>query len=476
MDAIIPIVVRRGSLSDWTTSNPVLRYGEYGLIHVAGIASTPSAFVIGNGVDDFNTLWATDMNHFVPLGVILLNHLTPAVISLQNALSTEATNRSNADTALANSITSENTARVNADTNLQNQIDTEESERESGDANLQSAVDTVSGALSDLTSSLANWFGLATQAGDLIVFDSSTGTLNIIPRGTDGQYLVSDSAEDKGLKWNTLSVAWADVTGKPTEFTPEAHVHAASEITSGTIDTARLGSGTPDNTLFLRGDQTWDSVMYSQKFAFEHFNHFTNSAANGAVEAVLNSGTGAGITNVQTNSPMGVIQFTTGSTATGVSMFRHANNNAFQNGTTTKVFKARVRITQLSTALQTFTFRTGFSNTVANADGSQSVTIRYTHSENSGNWTCCSRQNNVETTANSAIPVVANQWYELEVRVNTTNATFYIDGTLVATITTNLPTSGGAQYFGYVIQTSKSVGTTGVTTQADWYYAKVPNY
>ena len=34
---------------------------------------------------------------------------------------------------------------------------------------------------------------------------------------------------------------------------------AASKITSGTIDTARLGSGTANNASFLRGDQTWAS-------------------------------------------------------------------------------------------------------------------------------------------------------------------------------------------------------------------------
>lgn len=35
------------------------------------------------------------------------------------------------------------------------------------------------------------------------------------------------------------------------------HVHAAADITSGTIATARLGSGTANATTFLRGDQTW---------------------------------------------------------------------------------------------------------------------------------------------------------------------------------------------------------------------------
>lgn len=35
------------------------------------------------------------------------------------------------------------------------------------------------------------------------------------------------------------------------------HTHAASDIVSGTIDTARLGSGTANSTTFLRGDQTY---------------------------------------------------------------------------------------------------------------------------------------------------------------------------------------------------------------------------
>jgi hypothetical protein len=34
----------------------------------------------------------------------------------------------------------------------------------------------------------------------------------------------------------------------------------AAEITSGTVDTARLGSGTASSSTFLRGDQTWQSV------------------------------------------------------------------------------------------------------------------------------------------------------------------------------------------------------------------------
>lgn len=42
-----------------------------------------------------------------------------------------------------------------------------------------------------------------------------------------------------------------------TRYAAASHTHAASDIASGTVDTARLGSGTANSSTFLRGDQTW---------------------------------------------------------------------------------------------------------------------------------------------------------------------------------------------------------------------------
>lgn len=100
--------------------------------------------------------------------------------------------------------------------------------------------------------------------GDITV--SSGGTVWTIDAGvvstsklggditTAGKALLDDA--DASAQRTTLGLGTA-ATEASSAFAAASHNHAAGDINSGTIGTARLGSGTANSSTFLRGDQTW---------------------------------------------------------------------------------------------------------------------------------------------------------------------------------------------------------------------------
>jgi hypothetical protein len=92
-----------------------------------------------------------------------------------------------------------------------------------------------------------------------------------------------------------------------------SHTHAASAIASGTVDTARLGSGTANSGTYLRGDQTWAAVSAGESWqtatqgtngntltlslsptgdVFEIVGQITSASASSATEIEFNGSTG----------------------------------------------------------------------------------------------------------------------------------------------------------------------------------------
>lgn len=69
-----------------------------------------------------------------------------------------------------------------------------------------------------------------------------------------GKALLDDA--DAAAQRTTLGLGSA-ATQPSSSFASASHAHAAGDIVSGTIATARLGSGAASASTFLRGDQTW---------------------------------------------------------------------------------------------------------------------------------------------------------------------------------------------------------------------------
>lgn len=333
-----------------------------------------------------------------------------------------------------------------------------------------------------------------------------------------------------GTALSTDVPTWGDVQAEIASVAaPAVHTHSGADITSGTVATARLGSGTADSTTFLRGDGTWatpasgvsdgdkgDITVSSGTWTIDAGVVGTSKLGGDittAGKALLDdadaaaqrvtlgasrqqsprfvevfddliaplawsasaSGTGSARSiatafNAAENT-VGMIVCATGTTNTGrASNFDGDESLWFGNGWTW-MLETRFCVETLADATNDYAVYVGFCDNNLNAsepnDGAYFKYVRST----STNWQVTTASNGVRTNTTTTVAPVGLIMQVLRIDVNeaANSVEFRIDGVLVATHTTNIP-SASARSTGIGQKIVKTAGTTNRNMYVDYIW------
>jgi hypothetical protein len=131
-------------------------------------------------------------------------------------------------------------------------------------------------------------------------------------------------------------------------------------------------------------------------------------------------------------------------------------------------YEALININTLSTALERYRMIFGFGSVISNSSEADGVFITYDEGGTangtiaSANWQCVTVANSVRTLTTSTTAVTASAWNKLRIEINAagTSVTFYVNGTAIATHTTNIPLASNSRYVLMKTGVAKTIGTT----------------
>jgi hypothetical protein len=280
---------------------------------------------------------------------------------------------------------------------------------------------------------------------------------------------ISSPANNQALIYESASSLWKNETVDKT-FVGLGNVDNTSDankpVSSATQTALNLkeNSANKQNSLAVDGTgvkfPTVDAVnnlSFIDKFkrGIQYFTDFDNTATLTPNFTQFTGGTGASVIRQVTNIPnatasqIGICQYQTGTTSTGYAT--HTNEGfvgaQFFFGGGAWVFETFVNVETLSTVTERFRFIAGFGNAATN--GAESNGTFFTYDEGattngtaaSPNWQTQTCNGSVRTLTTTSVAVTAGAWTKLRIEVNAaaTSVAFYINGTLAATHTTNIP-------------------------------------
>ena len=208
------------------------------------------------------------------------------------------------------------------------------------------------------------------------------------------------------------------------------------------------------------------SNWYSNLSDFDFVDDFThNNSPNFLTGDARNAGTSAGQTSTNNPPQSGFWQLITGTNASGGAALS-GNISYVYSGWARLSFASNFRVVTLADGTNSYRIFTGFNSSY---DSTTAPTIRSAglfYDNNNANWQAYTYNASVGTITDTGVAAVADGSYNTFLtRVNgTTSVQFFINGVLVATNTTNIPSTQVCPS----IHIQKTLGATSRNLICDW--------
>ena len=327
---------------------------------------------------------------------------------------------------------------------------------------------TINGTTQDLSADRT--FTIATNPGTV----TSVAALTL---GTTGTDLSSTVANGTTTPVITLNVPTASATNRGALSSADWSTFNAKENSANKQNSlATDGTGVKFPTVDAVNNL---SFIDKGKRMVSFFTDFLSAVTT--LDGLIQSTSGGIISNSGTSVPnrtnqQGVLYYSTATATTNYANHVNAIPTFLWFGGGVWNYETSININTLSNATERYRWISGFGANTANVAEIDGVFFTYDEGGTangtaaSPNWQCVTVANSVRTLTTTSTAVAAGAWTKLRIEINAagTSVAFYVNGTLVATHTTNIPLASNNRFVIVKQGIAKTAGTTARLVYCDY--------